>query len=115
MSELDDKITALQAEVTNDTTVIQSAVTLINGIAQRIADAVACSPLGAGRAHPPFARRPVVIEDDAYIGPNVTILKGVRVGAGAFVEAGAVVARDVPPGRRVLGNPARLVGRAPAR
>ena len=84
-------------------------------IEARIADAVACSPLGRGRAHPPFARRPVVIEDDAYIGPNVTILKGVRVGAGAFVEAGAVVARDVPPGRRVLGNPARLVGRAPAR
>jgi acetyltransferase-like isoleucine patch superfamily enzyme len=81
----------------------------------RIADAIACSPLANGRARPPFTCRPVVIEDDAFIGPNATILKGVHVGAGAFVEAGAVVARDVPPGRRVLGNPARVIGRAPTR
>ena len=58
---------------------------------------------GPGR---PIARRPVVIEDDVWIGPNATILKGVRIGAGAFVEAGALVTRDVPPRARVLGNPA---------
>ena len=81
----------------------------------RMADAIACSPIGGGHARPPFTCRPVVIEHDAFVGPNATILKGVRIGAGAFVEAGAVVARDVPPGRRVLGNPARVVGRAPAR
>jgi acetyltransferase-like isoleucine patch superfamily enzyme len=53
--------------------------------------------------------RPVVIEDDVWIGWNATILKGVRVGAGAVVEPGAVVTRDVPPGARVAGNPARRV------
>jgi acetyltransferase-like isoleucine patch superfamily enzyme len=78
--------------------------------AERIADAVACSPLGKGRRRPEVARRPVVIEDDAWIGPNATILKGVRVGAGAFVEAGALVTRDVPPRARVAGNPAVVVG-----
>jgi acetyltransferase-like isoleucine patch superfamily enzyme len=78
--------------------------------AERIADAIACSPLGRGRPRPEVPRRPVVIEDGAWIGPNATVLKGVRIGAGAFVEAGALVTADVPPRRRVLGNPARVVG-----
>jgi acetyltransferase-like isoleucine patch superfamily enzyme len=55
-------------------------------------------------------RRPVIIEDDVWIGPNATILKGVRVGSGAFVEAGALVSRDVPPRARVVGNPAQVIG-----
>lgn len=78
--------------------------------AERIADAIACSPLGKGRARPPIAPSPVVIEDNVWIGPNAAILKGVRVGTGSFVEAGALVTRDVPPRSRVLGNPAQVVG-----
>jgi acetyltransferase-like isoleucine patch superfamily enzyme len=78
--------------------------------AERIADALACSPLGKGRPRPPIPRQPVIIEDDVWIGPSATILKGVRVGAGAWIEAGALVTRDVPPRARVLGNPAQIVG-----
>jgi acetyltransferase-like isoleucine patch superfamily enzyme len=78
--------------------------------AERIADAIACSPLGQGRPRPEVLRRPVIIEDNAWIGPNATILKGVRIGAGAFVEAGSLVTRDVPPRARVLGNPAQVIG-----
>jgi acetyltransferase-like isoleucine patch superfamily enzyme len=81
--------------------------------AERIADAVACSPLGAGRGRPVVSRQPVVIGDDVWIGPNAAILKGVRIGSGSFVEPGAVVTRDVPPDSRVLGNPAQIVGRLP--
>lgn len=80
------------------------------GPAERIADAIACSPLGQGRPRPQLVRRPVVIEDDVWIGPNATILKGVHVGSGAFIEAGALITRDVPSRARVLGNPARVVG-----
>jgi acetyltransferase-like isoleucine patch superfamily enzyme len=80
------------------------------GPAERIADAVACSPLGKGRPRPEIPRSPVIIEDDVWIGPNATILKGVRIGAGAVVEAGALVTRDVPVRARVLGNPARIIG-----
>jgi len=79
------------------------------GPAERIADAIACSPLGKGRPRPPVLKRPVIIEDDVWIGPNATVLKGVRLGAGACIEAGSVVTRDVPPGSRVLGNPAQIV------
>lgn len=78
--------------------------------AERIADAIACSPLGQGRRRPPIPRLPVVIEDDVWVGPNATILKGVRIGAGAFVEPGALVTRDVPPRARVAGNPAVVIG-----
>jgi len=81
--------------------------------AERIADALACSPLGQGRPRPEIARSPVVIEDDVWIGPNATILKGVRIGAGAWIEAGALVTREVPPRSRVLGNPAQIVGQVP--
>jgi predicted nucleic acid-binding Zn-ribbon protein len=47
MSQLDDQIQALQTEVTNDTTVIGSAITLIQGFNQRLADAIAAA-LAAG-------------------------------------------------------------------
>ena len=80
------------------------------GPAERIADAIACSPLGKGRPRPEIARRPVIIEDDVWIGPNAAILKGIRIGRGAWVEAGALVTRDVPAGMRVIGNPAQIVG-----
>jgi acetyltransferase-like isoleucine patch superfamily enzyme len=77
--------------------------------AERVADAIACSPLGRNRPRPPLVRAPVVIEDDVWIGPNATVLKGVRIGAGAWIEPGALVTRDVPPRARVAGNPARVV------
>jgi acetyltransferase-like isoleucine patch superfamily enzyme len=44
------------------------------------------------------------------IGANVTILPGVVVGEDALVGAGAVVVRDVPAGKIVVGNPARVIG-----
>jgi acetyltransferase-like isoleucine patch superfamily enzyme len=78
--------------------------------AARMLDAIAVSPLARGRPRPPIATAPVVIDDDVWIGPNVTILKGVHIGAGAFIEPGAMVTRDVPPRARVLGNPAQIIG-----
>lgn len=53
---------------------------------------------------------PVEIEHDVFIGARAIVLKGVRVGRGAVVGAGAVVTRDVMPGDIVAGNPARVVG-----
>jgi len=81
--------------------------------AERVADAMACSPLAKGGARPEIPKLPVIIEDNVWIGPNATILKGVRIGRGSLIEAGSLVTRDVPPGSRVLGNPARVIGEMP--
>ena len=56
--------------------------------------------------------RPTVrIEDDAFIGPSVTILPYVTIGRGSVVTAGSVVNESVPPRTVVQGNPARPVAR----
>jgi acetyltransferase-like isoleucine patch superfamily enzyme len=51
----------------------------------------------------------IVVEDNAWINFGAIILKGVRVGRGAIVAAGAVVTKDVPPFTIVGGNPARVL------
>jgi acetyltransferase-like isoleucine patch superfamily enzyme len=57
--------------------------------------------------------KPVVIEDNAWIGVRSIIMPGVTIGRGAAVGAGAVVMRDVPPATIVFGSPARPVGTRP--
>lgn len=51
----------------------------------------------------------VILEGDNWIGANATILKGVRIGYGAVVAAGAVVTKDVPPCSIVGGVPATVL------
>lgn len=53
---------------------------------------------------------PVVIENDVWVGTNVTILNGVHIGRGAIVAAGAVVNKEVPPYSIVGGVPAKVIG-----
>ena len=53
----------------------------------------------------------VLIGDKVWIGTRAVILKGVEIGDGAVVAAGAVVSRDVPPGTIVAGMPAKVVGK----
>ena len=54
--------------------------------------------------------RGVIVEENAKIGANSTILPGVKVGRNSLVGAGSVVTKDVPPNKVVIGNPARVIG-----
>lgn len=54
-------------------------------------------------------QRPVVIENDVWVGANVLIRCGVTIGDGAVCAAGAVVTRDVAPYSIVGGVPARPI------
>jgi acetyltransferase-like isoleucine patch superfamily enzyme len=117
----DDCYLANASLVCSERIVIGSRVLIAGGVtiadsdfhplapAARIADTVALSPVGDRKRRPVVESRPVYIEDDVWIGYNATILKGVRVGAGAIVAPGAMVLRDVPAGAEVAGNPARVV------
>jgi maltose O-acetyltransferase len=51
----------------------------------------------------------IKIEDDVWIGARVIILKGVTIGKGSIIGAGAVVARDIPPYSVAVGTPARAI------
>ena len=64
--------------------------------------------------HKPFIEQGItaqgiVVEDDVWLGANVVITDGVRIGRGAVVAAGAVVTQDVPPHTIVGGVPARII------
>jgi acetyltransferase-like isoleucine patch superfamily enzyme len=74
-------------------------------------DAIANAPEGDRSQRPPLVSRPVVIEDDVWIGIGAIILKGVTIGRGARIGPGAVVTSNVMAGTGVTGNPARPVER----
>lgn len=52
----------------------------------------------------------VVVGSDCWIGHDVKIIEGVKIGDGAMVLAGAVVTKDVPPYAIVGGVPAKIIG-----
>jgi acetyltransferase-like isoleucine patch superfamily enzyme len=67
-----------------------------------------------GRTEERFRQRGgPLIRRGARVGANATLLPNVEVGAEAFVAAGSVVTRDVPPGQLVMGSPARIVRAVP--
>jgi acetyltransferase-like isoleucine patch superfamily enzyme len=78
--------------------------------ASRLADTIALSPAGDKSSRPLFQSKPVVIEDDVWIGFNATILKGVKIGRGSIIQPGSVVSKDIPAGSVVAGNPAQITG-----
>ena len=53
--------------------------------------------------------RPILIEENVWIGGAAILLPGVSVGRNAVIGAGAVVTRDVPASTIVAGNPARVI------
>lgn len=60
-----------------------------------------------------FLTKPVIIEDGAWIGTDVLVLKGVTVGKEAVVGGGSVVTKDVPAGQVWAGNPAHFIKNVP--
>lgn len=57
----------------------------------------------------PTDDEPVVISNDVWIGTRATILKGVTIGRGAIIAAGAVVTKDIPPYSIAGGVPAKVL------
>lgn len=53
--------------------------------------------------------KPIVIEDNVWVGKNAVIMKGVTIGKGSIVGLGAIVTHSVPDYCVVAGNPATVV------
>lgn len=95
---------------------IQNNVSVYDGVT--IEDDVFCGPSMVftnvinPRSHVPRKSEylPTMVRRGATIGANATIVCGVVLGEYAFVAAGSVVTRDVPPYGLVMGVPGRLVG-----
>jgi len=51
----------------------------------------------------------VIIEDDVWLGSNVVVLPGVKIGRGSVIGAGTVVVKDVPPFSIVVGQEMRII------
>lgn len=52
----------------------------------------------------------VTVEEDVWLGANVTLLPGVVIGRGSTIGAGAICSRSVPPYSTVAGVPAKVIG-----
>jgi acetyltransferase-like isoleucine patch superfamily enzyme len=63
--------------------------------------------IGEPRRGPALEAREIEIGDGAWLAARVTVLPGVRIGAGAVIAAGSVVAEDIPPHTVAGGIPAR--------
>jgi acetyltransferase-like isoleucine patch superfamily enzyme len=65
--------------------------------------------VGPNRPDTKENREGVVTERGAVIGAGATLLPRIRIGCDALVGAGGRVVKDVPAGRVVVGNPARII------
>ena len=58
----------------------------------------------------PIERSPVKLGNRVYVGPNVVIARGVTIGDRVVIGANSFVREDIPSGKKVAGNPARILG-----
>lgn len=59
----------------------------------------------------PFEHKPIVIEDDVWLGTGSIVLKGVTIGARSIIGAGSVVTKDIPSDCIAAGNPCKVIRR----
>ena len=53
--------------------------------------------------------KPITIEDDVWLGMNVTVLKGVTIGEHSIIGANSVVTKDIPANCIAAGNPCKVI------
>ncbi|MGI6053004.1 MAG: acyltransferase [Bilifractor sp.] len=76
---------------------------------QTAREAIRTNTIGQNVDYTNIVSRPITIKENAWIGFNASIMKGVTIGKGAVVGAGSVVTKDVPDFAVVAGNPAKII------
>jgi maltose O-acetyltransferase len=53
--------------------------------------------------------KPIILEDNVWLGARVIVLAGVTIGTGSAIGAGSIVTKDIPPRSLAVGSPARVI------
>lgn len=53
--------------------------------------------------------KPIILEDNVWLGARVIVLRGVTIGEGSVIGAGSIVAKNIPPRSLAVGMPARVI------
>ncbi|MBU0581509.1 MAG: acyltransferase [Candidatus Margulisbacteria bacterium] len=61
------------------------------------------------RNHKEANSKPIIIKNNAFIGVNCTILKGVTIGKNSVIGANSVVTKDIPDNAIAAGNPCKII------
>ena len=67
-------------------------------------------PMSIQNTYKSAEQKEIDIGDNVYIGANAVVLPGVTVGDWSIIGAGAIVTKDVPEYKIVVGNPAEVIG-----
>jgi acetyltransferase-like isoleucine patch superfamily enzyme len=78
------------------------------GVMMRTADHVFSDPnsLIRKQGHSP---KDIIIEDNCWLGANVIVIGGVRIGKGSVIGAGSIVTKNIPPMSVAVGVPAKII------
>jgi len=90
------------AAVIGAPTKIGRNVTIFHGVTLGGSNRISRDGVYTYRGHP-------TLEDDVWVGPNAVITGKVTIGRGSRIAAGAFVTNSVPPYSLVVGNPAKIV------
>ncbi len=55
------------------------------------------------------APKPIIIEDNVWLGVNAVVLKGVTIGENSVIGANSVVVKDIPANVIAAGNPCKVI------
>lgn len=56
-----------------------------------------------------YSKGAIVIDDNVWIGDDVSVLPNVKIGKGSVIGAGSIVTKDIPPYSLAVGNPAKVI------
>jgi len=98
---------ALSISVGCDVT-IGNDVMISNNVTIFSYDGHSTNPAERHAVAPRESSKPIILEDNVWIGAKCSIMKGVVIGKNSVVASGSVVTQKVPPNSLVIGNPARV-------
>jgi len=101
-------ITACQSVIIGNHVLMASKV-YISDVSHGGYDATNSSVPGMPPTERPLLTKPVIIEDNVWLGDGVCVLPGVTIGYGSIIGANAVVNRSIPPKSIAVGIPAKVV------